>query len=182
MENTKAIENICEVLDDEIKQIAKKGDNISPQELDNAYKAMKTIYYGEAVKAMSKAESEREQGMNGYSQNRGYSYNSMRAPYFHTYDQSMDNYSRDGSYADGRSYANGRSYDGSYDMSRDGGQIVLVPDVMATVTVFIVKDLMITVIGEVVMLWVVSQAAMVGTADTKTRNSLGSSFNRCSRN
>ena len=116
MENTKAIENICEVLDDEIKKIAKKGDNISPQELDNAYKAMKTIYYGEAVKAMSKAEMERQQGMNEYSQNRGYSYNSMRAPYMGSHEYSMDNSMNRGSYADGR------SYDGSYGMSRDGGQ------------------------------------------------------------
>jgi hypothetical protein len=122
MENMKAIDNMSEVLDDEIKKIAKKGDNISPQELDNAYKAMKTIYYGEVIKAMKKAEDEREQEMKGYSQNRGYSYGTMREPYFHTYDQSMDNYSRDGSYADGRSYGDGRSYDGSYDMGRDGGQ------------------------------------------------------------
>lgn len=126
MENMKAIDNMSEVLDDEIKKIAKKGDNISPQELDNAYKAMKTIYYGEVIKAMKKAEDEREQEMKGYSQNRGYSYGTMREPYFHTYDQSMDNYSRD----DGQSRAragrdgdgDGRYSEGSYDNSYRRGR------------------------------------------------------------
>lgn len=118
MENMKSIENMTEVLDDELKKIAKKGDAITPQELDNAYKAMKTIYYGEVVKAMHEAEEERKQEMKGYSQNRGYSYNSMRMPYMgaHEYSMEMGNSMNRGSYADGR------SYDGSYDMSRDGGQ------------------------------------------------------------
>ena len=129
MENMKSIENMTEVLDDELKKIAKKGDAITPQELDNAYKAMKTIYYGEVVKAMHEAEEERKQEMKGYSQNRGYGYNSMRMPYMgaHEYSMEMGNSMNRGSYAGGgyanNSYADGRSYDGSYDnMNRDGGQ------------------------------------------------------------
>ena len=127
MENTKFIDNMSEVLCDELKKIAKKGDSITPQELDSAYKAMKTVYYGQVIKAMQEAEEEREKGMQGYSQNRGYSYGTMRMPYFHTYEDSMNMGSREGgrsyadsnnSYRDGGSYDGGRSYAESYEMSR----------------------------------------------------------------
>ena len=45
------IEELNFMLEDMIEPIVKKGD-ISPTELDNIYKAVKTIYYGETIKAM----------------------------------------------------------------------------------------------------------------------------------
>lgn len=45
------LENLNYMLEDMIEPIVKKGD-ISPTELDNIYKAVKTIYYGETIKAM----------------------------------------------------------------------------------------------------------------------------------
>ena len=108
----KALEDLCEVLEGQVKKISMKGDAISPQELDNAYKAVDIIKDIETIKAMKKAEEEQERG--GYSQAQDYSYGSMRRPYFHMY----PSYDRGGSYEG--------SYDGSYDMSRDsyeqGGQ------------------------------------------------------------
>lgn len=107
----KALEDLCEVLEGQVKKISMKGDAISPQELDNAYKAVDIIKDIETIKAMKKAEEEQERG--GYSQAQDYSYGSMRKPYFHMY----PSYDRGGSYEG--------SYD-SYDMSRDsyeqGGQ------------------------------------------------------------
>lgn len=107
----KALEDLCEVLEGQVKKISMKGDAISPQELDNAYKAVDIIKDIETIKAMKEAKEEQMQG--GYS-GRDYSYGSMRRPYFHMY-PSRGSY--EGSYD---------SYDGSYDMSRDsyeqGGQ------------------------------------------------------------
>lgn len=107
----KALEDLCEVLEGQVKKISMKGDAISPQELDNAYKAVDIIKDIETIKAMKKAEEEQERG--GYSQAQDYSYGSMRKPYFHMY----PSYDRGGSYEG--------SYD-SYDMSRgsyeQGGQ------------------------------------------------------------
>ena len=106
----KALEDLCEVLEGQIKKISMKGDAISPQELDNAYKAVDIIKDIETINAMKEAKEEQMQG--GYS-GRDYSYGSMRRPYFHMYPRG----SYEGSYD---------SYDGSYDMSRDsyeqGGQ------------------------------------------------------------
>ena len=39
----RALEDMCEVLEGQIREISKKGDAISPQELDNAYKAVDII-------------------------------------------------------------------------------------------------------------------------------------------
>ena len=107
----KALEDLCEVLEGQIKKISMKGDAISPQELDNAYKAVDIIKDIETINAMKDAKEEQMQG--GYS-GKDYSYGSMRRPYFHMY-PSRGSY--EGSYD---------SYDGSYDMSRDsyeqGGQ------------------------------------------------------------
>lgn len=100
----KALEDLCEVLEGQIKKISMKGDAISPQELDNAYKAVDIIKDIETINAMKEAKEEQMQG--GYS-GKDYSYGSMRRPYFHMYPRG----SYEGSYD---------SYDGSYDMSRDG--------------------------------------------------------------
>lgn len=112
----KALEDLCEVLEGQVKKISMKGDAISPQELDNAYKAVDIIKDIKTIDAMKKAEEQEMKG--GYSQD--YSYGSMRRPYFHMY----PSYDRGGSY-EGGSYEG--SYDGSYDdMSRrsyeQGGQ------------------------------------------------------------
>lgn len=105
----KALEDMKEVLEGQIKKISMKGDAISPQELDNAYKAVDIIKDIATIEAMQEAREEQMQG--GYS-GRDYSYGSMRRPYFHMYPRSYED-----------SYD---SYNGSYNMSRDsyeqGGQ------------------------------------------------------------
>ena len=104
----RVLDDIKELLEDELKKVAKKGD-ITPTELENVYKAVKTINYATIIDAM---EEEKEQG---YSQ-RGYS---RRGSY-----GSYNSY--DGSYAPDMSYG---SYEGasnrvgmgmSNDYSRDG--------------------------------------------------------------
>ena len=102
----RVLDDICEMLEDELKQIAKK-DDITPQELDNAYKAVDILKDIETIKAMKKSEE-------------GYSYDySNRMPY--SYDYSMDY---------GRGYSNEYSMarrgrdgdgDGRYNESRDRG-------------------------------------------------------------
>lgn len=109
----KTMDELKEMLDDELKEVVKKGD-ISSTELDNVYKAVKTLNYIETIKAM--------QEYGGSS--RDYSGRS--------YDGSYDSYDRGGSYArrgrdgdgDGRyseEYSNRRGRDamGRY-TSRDG--------------------------------------------------------------
>lgn len=88
------LEDLSYELEDMIEPIVKKGD-ISPTELDNVYKAAKTMYYIETIGAM------KEYGNSENSYAGGSSY-------------------RGGSYRyDGRSY-DGMSYRGSYDGSYDG--------------------------------------------------------------
>ena len=92
-----------DLLDDQIKKIVKKGD-ISPQELDNLYKASAIVLDIETRNAMHKAEDEMEEG---YSNRGSYgSYNTGNSghyPYHIFYD---------GTY--------GRSYDGRRGMDGDG--------------------------------------------------------------
>lgn len=123
----KTMDELKEMLDDELKEVVKKGD-ISSTELDNVYKAVKTLNYIETIKAMqeyggsSRDYSGRSYGGSYGSYNRGGSY-----------DGSYDSYDRGGSYArrgrdgdgDGRyseEYSNRRGRDamGRY-TSRDGG-------------------------------------------------------------
>lgn len=110
----KELYDLKEVLTDQVKKISMKGDAISPQELDNAYKAVDIIKDITTIEAMKKAEEQERQG--GYSQE--YSYGTMRRPYFHMYPRgSYEGGSYDGSYD---SYDMSRSYDGrSYEQ---GGQ------------------------------------------------------------
>lgn len=104
MEDMRELKELKEVLNDQVKKISKKGDAISPQELDNAYKAVDIIKDIETIHAMRKAEDQEMEG--GYSQD--YSYGSMRRPYFHMYPRY------------GGSYEG--SYDGSYNAYDDGGR------------------------------------------------------------
>lgn len=104
----KTMEDLKDMLQQELKDVVKKGD-ISSTELDNVYKAVKTLNYLEIIKAME------EQG----GQSRDYS--------GRMYGGSYDSYNSRGSYEGSRdggsygSYNRGGSYDrGSYDSSRDG--------------------------------------------------------------
>ena len=107
----RALDDMCEVLEYQIREISKKGNDISPQELDNAYKAVDIIKDIKTIEAMQKAE---ESGMfDGYS-GADYSYGSMRMPYPHM----MYNRPMYGSYEDGGN--SNASYEGSY-RSYEGG-------------------------------------------------------------
>ena len=74
----KVMNDLYEILEDELKKIAKKAD-ISPQELENAYKAVDIMKDIETIKAMKEA------GQGGYSQQ-----NSNRGSY-NSYDGNMSN-------------------------------------------------------------------------------------------
>ena len=43
--------DLCYMLEDEVGRVTQKGD-ITPSELDNVYKAVKTMYYIKVIKAM----------------------------------------------------------------------------------------------------------------------------------
>lgn len=99
----KALHGMRDVLEEQIKKISMKGDAISPQELDNAYKAVDIIKDIDTIEAMKEAKEQEMQG--GYFQD--FSYGNSRRPYFHMYPR--------GSYEEEGSYG---SYNDSYDMSR----------------------------------------------------------------
>lgn len=69
----KSLESLKELLEDEVKKIAKKGD-ISPQELDSVYKAVDVIKDITTIEAMKKAE-EQDSMMSQQSNASGNSYN-----------------------------------------------------------------------------------------------------------
>lgn len=143
----KHYEAVKDILEDQIKKIAKKGD-ITPQELDSLYKASAVVLDFETKEAMKKAEEQSHmQGgqSNGYSMNRygrRDSYmngQSTHYPWFMYHDnigndmnshgpvwnQGMENkslrevHSNDGSYAQAYENAYDGAYDGSYDGSYD---------------------------------------------------------------
>lgn len=114
----KVMDDLKEILEDELKKITKKGD-ISPQELEGAYKAIDIIKDLETIKAMSEYGQDYSQ-MNGQqshnSYNRGsydYSNRGSYNSYGPVWNQSNVPYSREMSH---NSY---NSYDGSYN-SYDG--------------------------------------------------------------
>ena len=88
------LEDLSYVLEDMLEPIVKKED-ITPTELDNAYKAVKTLNYIETIKAMKEYGNSNDYSGNSYA--RGNSYR--------------------GSYEDGMSNRY-NSYDGSYDGRR----------------------------------------------------------------
>lgn len=104
--------DLCENLKDEIKELTKKGD-ISPTELDRAYKAVDIIKDIKTIEAMEDA---------------GGSYDSSYDDYSRRYyrDGGMSNARRgrdgdgDGRYSEDASYRRGRDAMGRY-TSRDGG-------------------------------------------------------------
>lgn len=58
--------DLCYLLEDEIGQVVKKGE-LTPTELDNVYKAVKTMNYIEIIKAMKEQdENEYSRGRMGY--------------------------------------------------------------------------------------------------------------------
>lgn len=141
----KALEDLKEMLEDQLKKITKKGD-ITPQELDSAYKAVDVL---KDIDDLMQNEQQSQGGMGGQSQRGGRGMNSnnsydgsygnsnnsyapmsygpiwnrpdmMMAPY------SMENSRRgsyDGSYDGGNSRAGrrGRDGDGDGQYSEDGG-------------------------------------------------------------
>lgn len=92
----KVLEDLSYELEDMIKPIVKKGD-ITPTELDNVYKAAKTMYYIETIGAMKEYSND----YSGNSYRGSYRYDGMR------------------SYDDGYSERRGRDARGRY-TSRDG--------------------------------------------------------------
>lgn len=133
----KSLEDLKEMLEDELKKITKKGD-ISPTELENAYKAVDILKDIETIKAMK--EQEEEKGQEGQSQRgrgRMYSmegdysqdgYSQRYMPMMPRYVNSMayeggtsNNYANEqgGSQRGGQGMSNGYSYE--YSNAYDGG-------------------------------------------------------------
>ena len=120
----KAMEELKELLEEELKKIAKKGD-ITPTELESVYKAVDVIKDIATIKAMegSSDEDTKQQYMKykDYSQDDGHSERMMWYPYM---DGPVWNQNRSMTGNHGSSYAydnmsNRGSYDG--DGSNDGG-------------------------------------------------------------
>ena len=116
----KALYDLKEILEDEVKNMTKKGD-ITPQELEHAYKITDILKDIETIKAMKEAsESEKysyEYSRDGSSYNDGYSQR-------YSMDYSQARRGRDGDsdgrYSEDNSYYRGRDARGRY-TSRDGG-------------------------------------------------------------
>ncbi len=70
------LKELCYVLEDMVEPIMEKGD-ISPTELDNVYKAVKTMYYIKTMDAMKEYSNSYE----GSYANRRYSRNSYDGRY-----------------------------------------------------------------------------------------------------
>lgn len=120
----KTMEDLKDMLQQELKEVVKKGD-ISSTELDNVYKAVKTLNYLEIIKAMEEqgGQSNDYSGRMYYdgsrdSYGRG-SYNRGSYDRGGSYDRDSYDSSRDGSYAEDYSGRRGRGADGRY-VSRDG--------------------------------------------------------------
>jgi len=114
--------DLCETLKDEIKELNKKGD-ISPTELERAYKAVDIIKDIKTIEAMEEAGGSYDGGSyddysRRYYRDGGSSYNS--------YDGGNSNARRgrdgdgDGRYSEDSSYRRGRDAMGRY-TSRDEG-------------------------------------------------------------
>lgn len=66
--NERISEDFCEMLEEQLEKMVRKGD-ISPSEMDNAYKAVKTMYYLDEMKKSEEGYSQR--GGSGASGARG---------------------------------------------------------------------------------------------------------------
>ena len=110
--------DICEMLEDELKEIVKKGD-ISPNELERVYRAVDIIKDIKTIEAMEDGGYSNEGGMS----NRGYSYRggSYEGSYDGSYEGGNSNRAMRGSYAyDDGSYRRGRDARGRYTSREDG--------------------------------------------------------------
>ena len=87
------LKELSYLLEDEVGQVVKKGE-LSPTELDNVYKAVKTMNYIETIKAMNNYNSDypeysgRMYANNGMNYGRSYSYRDSDGRY------SESNYAR----------------------------------------------------------------------------------------
>lgn len=112
------LDDLSELLEEQVEKIVKKGD-ISPTELDNVYKAVKTMNNIETIYAM-KDYGQSNDGMSNRGSYRG-SYDDMsnRGSY-NSYDgrRGRDG-DGDGRYSEDGSYRRGRDAMGRY-TSRDG--------------------------------------------------------------
>lgn len=111
--------DLCENLKDEIKELNKKGD-ISPTELERAYKAVDIIKDIKTIEAM-------EEAGNSYDSSYDYSRRYYRdGGSYNSYEGGMSNARRgrdgdgDGRYSEDGSYRRGRDSMGRY-ASREGG-------------------------------------------------------------
>ena len=81
------LNDLCYLLEDEIGQVVKKGE-LTPAELDNVYKAVKTEYYVETIDAMrNRGDEEYSRGRNMY--NRDYAYGNSRNYARHTREEKI---------------------------------------------------------------------------------------------
>lgn len=130
----KQYEAFKDILEEQIKQIVKKGD-ISPTELENVYRASAIVLDFETRDAMKKAEEKQDQGQQGanapnggYSGNRSYNMrgeNSNHYPWYMYYgDGTYDTNSNDGNMSNrGNSYGpvwNQEHEKMMHEMSNDG--------------------------------------------------------------
>lgn len=110
----KALEDMKELLEEQVKKINRKGDAITPQELDSAYKAIDIIKDIETISAMKKAEEDgSREGMSyargGMSRDMSNAQGQSNA----SYDGGMSNHYRYPYMMDGWNYGRGHgSYDG----------------------------------------------------------------------
>jgi len=108
--------DLCENLQDQIKELNKKGD-ISPTELERAYKAVDIIKDIKTIEAMEEAGSSYDMSYDDYSRryyrDGGNSYENSNARRGRDGDG-------DGRYSEEGSYRRGRDAMGRY-TSRDGG-------------------------------------------------------------
>ncbi len=104
----RVLEDMKELLEDQLKKIYKKGDAITPQELDNAYKAVDIIKDIATIEAMERAEKEQEEMMQ--SSARGYSMHYPMMP-----DEYENTFARGGN-------SNANAYARGGQSSREGGQ------------------------------------------------------------
>jgi len=116
--------DLCENLQDEIKELNKKGD-ISPTELERAYKAVDIIKDIKTIEAIGEA-SRSYNSYNSYDMSMDGQSNRMPYPMYHYDEPGMSNARRgrdgdgDGRYSEDSSYRRGRDAMGRY-TSRDDG-------------------------------------------------------------
>lgn len=130
----KALEDLKEILEDELKKIAKKGE-MNPQELEATYKAIDILKDIATIKAMEESgeqdKGEYSQRQGGYSRDDGnanaqggsYHYAMMPMEYGMYRDGGSNRGGSNNAYARGGrggSYDGGSNDGGSYEYSREG--------------------------------------------------------------